>query len=264
MLFLEHAMQKFNLNKNIAKIHSIETFGSVDGPGVRFVVFLNGCHMRCKFCHNPDTWDINGGEERTADELLTQALKYKTYWKSGGGITVSGGEPLIQIDFLNEFFKKAKAKGVHVTLDTSGNPFTREEPFFSKFKELMNVTDLVILDIKEIDECRNGVIFLWNNGRKTVRNELDVIAVKDSVPICISCKDSDKYNEMALNELNVYANKIGGKNAYKILVATKEPIKEPVKMRAKEMGIHLVIFDGNEEKFINKIRKIIINDELSK
>lgn len=105
------------------------------------------------------------------------------------------------------------------------------------------------------------LFFLWNNGRKTVRNELDVIAVKDSVPICISCKDSDKYNEMALNELNVYANKIGGKNAYKILVATKEPIKEPVKMRAKEMGIHLVIFDGNEEKFINKIRKIIINDE---
>ena len=259
MLFLEHAMQKFNLNKNIAKIHSIETFGSVDGPGVRFVVFFNGCHMRCKFCHNPDTWDINGGDERSADELLTQALKYKTYWKNGGGITVSGGEPLIQIDFLNEFFKKAKAKGVHVTLDTSGNPFTREEPFFSKFKELMNVTDLVILDIKEIDECRNGVIFLWNNGRKTVRNELDIIAVKDSVPICISCKDSDKYNEMALNELNVYASKIGGENAYKILVATKEPIKEPVKMRAKEMGIHLVIFDGNEKKFINTIKNIIKN-----
>ena len=123
-------------------------------------------------------------------------------------------------------------------------------------------TNNLLKNIK--DECRNGVIFLWNNGRKTVRNELDVIAVKDSVPICISCKDSDKYNEMALNELNVYANKIGGKNAYKILVATKEPIKEPVKMRAKEMGIHLVIFDGNEEKFINKIRKIIINDELSK
>ena len=120
-------------------------------------------------------------------------------------------------------------------------------------------TNNLLKNIKEIDECRNGVIFLWNNGRKTVRNELDVIAVKDSVPICISCKDSDKYNEMALNELNVYANKIGGKNAYKILVATKEPIKEPVKMRAKEMGIHLVIFDGNEEKFINKIRKIIKN-----
>lgn len=120
-------------------------------------------------------------------------------------------------------------------------------------------TNNLLKNIKEIDESRNGVIFLWNNGRKTVRNELDIIAVKDSVPICISCKDSDKYNEMALNELNVYASKIGGENAYKILVATKEPIKEPVKMRAKEMGIHLVIFDGNEKKFINTIKNIIKN-----
>ena len=245
-------------------IHSLESFGSVDGPGVRYLIFTTGCAMRCQFCHNPDTWNMNSGTLYTADELIDKAWKYRTYWGSKGGITVSGGEPLLQIDFLLELFQKAKERGINTTLDTCGNPFTREEPFFSKFKELMNVTDLVILDIKEIDECRNGVIFLWNNGRKTVRNELDVIAVKDSVPICISCKDSDKYNEMALNELNVYANKIGGKNAYKILVATKEPIKEPVKMRAKEMGIHLVIFDGNEEKFINKIRKIIINDELSK
>ena len=125
-------------------------------------------------------------------------------------------------------------------------------------------TNKLINKIEEIDESKNGVMFLWNDDNKSVRNEVDVVAVKDSVPIFISCKDSDKYNEMALNELNVYANKIGGKNAYKILVATKEPIKEPVKMRAKEMGIHLVIFDGNEEKFINKIRKIIIKDELSK
>ena len=120
-------------------------------------------------------------------------------------------------------------------------------------------TNNLLKNIKEIDECRNGVIFLWNNGRKTVRNELDIIAVKDSVPICIACKDSDKYNEMALNELNGYASKRCGENAYKILVATKEPIKEPVKMRAKEMGIHLVIFDGNEKKFINTIKNIIKN-----
>ena len=157
-------MKIFDFNKNTAKIHSIETFGSVDGPGVRFVVFLKGCHMRCKFCHNPDTWDINGGEERTADELLTQALKYKPYWKKGGGITVSGGEPLLQIDFLNEFFKKAKAKGIHTTLDTSGNPFTREEPFFSKFKKLMEVTDLVLLDIKEIDELKHKELTGWSNS----------------------------------------------------------------------------------------------------
>ena len=110
-----------------------------------------------------------------------------------------------------------------------------------------------------MDEAKNGVMFLWNDGNQFVRNELDVVAVKDSVPIFISCKDSDKYNEMALNELNVYATKFGGENSYKILVATKEPIKSPVKTRAKEMGIHLIIFDGNEEKFIKKIKKIINN-----
>ncbi len=164
MLSLEHVMLKSNLDKNIARIHSIESFGSVDGPGIRFVAFLKGCHMRCKFCHNPDTWEMNGGETKTTDELLSQALKYKTYWKKAGGITISGGEPLLQIDFLIEFFKKAKAKGVHVTLDTSGNPFTREEPFFSKFNELMKVTDLVMLDIKQIDEAEHKILTGWSNS----------------------------------------------------------------------------------------------------
>lgn len=148
----------------IGRIHSIESFGSVDGPGIRFVVFLQGCRMRCQFCHNPDTWDMNGGETKTADELLSQALRYKSYWKKEGGITVSGGEPLLQIDFLIEFFKKAKAKGVHTTLDTSGNPFTREEPFISKFNELMKVTDLVMLDIKQIDEDAHKILTGWTNS----------------------------------------------------------------------------------------------------
>lgn len=118
-------------------------------------------------------------------------------------------------------------------------------------------TNNLINKINEIDEAKNGVVFLWSNENRTVRNEVDVVAIKDSVPIIISCKDSEKYNEMALNELNVYANKIGGKNAYKILVATKEPSKVPVSIRAKEMGIHIVIFDGNENKFINRIKEII-------
>lgn len=151
-------------NENMARIHSIETFGSVDGPGIRFIIFLKGCCMRCKFCHNPDTWDINGGQERTADELVTQALKYKPYWNKGGGVTVSGGEPLLQIDFLIEFFKKAKTKGIHTTLDTAGNPFTRKEPFFSKFKELMEVTDLILLDIKEIDDAKHKELTGWSNS----------------------------------------------------------------------------------------------------
>uniref|UniRef100_UPI0034A4B587 Card1-like endonuclease domain-containing protein n=1 Tax=Clostridium disporicum TaxID=84024 RepID=UPI0034A4B587 len=118
-------------------------------------------------------------------------------------------------------------------------------------------TNNLIKKIKEIDEARNGVVFLWSNENRIVRNEVDVVAVKDSVPIVISCKDSEKYNEMALNELNVYANKIGGKNAYKILVATREPCKGPVSIRAKEMGIHIVIFDGDENKFIKNIKAII-------
>ena len=133
-------------------IHSLESFGSVDGPDVRYVIFLSGCAMRCQFCHNPDTWNMQAGTPYTADELLEKALRYRSYWGSKGGITVSGGEPLLQIDFLLELFTKAKEKGVHTTLDTCGNPFTREEPFFSKFEKLMEVTDLVMLDIKHMDE----------------------------------------------------------------------------------------------------------------
>ena len=163
MLSQEHSINQCNSEKITGRIHSTESFGSVDGPGVRFVVFLQGCRMRCQFCHNPDTWKMDGGEVKTADELLAQALRYKSYWKKGGGITVSGGEPLLQIDFLIDFFKKAKAKGINTTLDTSGNPFTRKEPFFSKFKELMEVTDLVMLDIKQINEEQHKILTGWTN-----------------------------------------------------------------------------------------------------
>ncbi len=137
-------------------VHSLETFGLVDGPGVRYIVFLQGCHMRCQFCHNPETWDLKNGEIWEAKDLFERAYRYKTYWmkngKLNGGITVSGGEPLLQIDFVTEFFKYAKEKGIHTTIDTSAQPFTREEPFISKFNELMKYTDLVMLDIKNIDK----------------------------------------------------------------------------------------------------------------
>ena len=158
-------------NKQIlGYIHSTESFGAVDGPGIRFVVFLQGCKMRCKYCHNPETWNLVADysrlysedlgeaereelakrieentkmlkdkgiklEARTPEDVLKQALRYKPYWKGDGGITVSGGEALLQIDFLIEFFKLAKAEGIHTAIDTAGNPFTRDEPFFSKFRE---------------------------------------------------------------------------------------------------------------------------------
>ena len=136
----------------IGYIHSTESFGSVDGPGVRFVIFTAGCPMRCKFCHNPDTWNIKACEAQTADELLKKAIRYKAYWKDEGGITVSGGEPLFQLDFLCELFEKAKQMGIHTVLDTSGQPFTRESAFLEKFNHLMQNTDLVMLDIKHIDD----------------------------------------------------------------------------------------------------------------
>ena len=145
-------------------IHSTESFGAADGPGLRYVIFVRGCRMRCRYCHNPDTWSAEGGEEISADEVLKKALRYRNYWKKDGGITVSGGEPLLQIDFLTELFKKAKAEGVNTVIDTAGNPFTREEPFFSKFNELMKYTDLLMLDIKEINPERHKALTGFDNA----------------------------------------------------------------------------------------------------
>ena len=133
------------------RIHSFETFGSVDGPGVRFLVFLSGCGFRCKYCHNPDTWSRPAAFELTADEVLAKALRYREYWGEEGGITVSGGEPLLQLEFLTELFEKAKAKGVSTCIDTAAGPFVRTEPWFGGFRRLMAVTDLLLLDLKHID-----------------------------------------------------------------------------------------------------------------
>lgn len=138
-----------------AAVHSIESFGSVDGPGIRFVIFLKGCNMRCRYCHNPDTWKMTADDMRSADEILAQATRFRSYWGKKGGITVSGGEALLQIDFLIELFSKAKQMGINTALDTSAQPFGRVEPFFSKFKQLMQYTDLVLLDIKHIDDTEH-------------------------------------------------------------------------------------------------------------
>lgn len=139
-------------------IHSTESFGSVDGPGIRFLIFLKGCNMRCLYCHNPDTWSPCSKDLRTADELLDQAERYRSYWGKDGGITVSGGEPLLQLDFLLDLFQKAKARGIHTVLDTAGQPFTRAEPFFGKFQALMAYTDLLLLDLKHIDPAAHKAL----------------------------------------------------------------------------------------------------------
>ena len=135
------------------KIHSIETFGTVDGPGIRFVVFMQGCTLKCKYCHNRDTWNTKGGKSVSTEELVKEILKYKSYIdNSGGGVTVSGGEPLLQAEFVTELFKELKSRGIHTALDTSGSI-----PLSDKIKELLKYTDLVLLDIKHIntEKCIN-------------------------------------------------------------------------------------------------------------
>lgn len=129
------------------KIHSTESFGTVDGPGIRFVVFMQGCPLRCKYCHNRDTWDVNAGTTISSHELIKKILRDKPYFSSsGGGVTVSGGEPLLQAEFVTELFKELKSIGIHTCLDTSGNL-----PITSQIKELLQYTDLVLLDIKHIN-----------------------------------------------------------------------------------------------------------------
>lgn len=175
------------------------------------------------------TNNLSKEENKLLNLILDNLVKMKE-------ITVRNTTDKITIDFLNNYLKAFIFKsGTWLEIETN---------------KLINKID-------EIDESKNGVMFLWNDSNEIVRNEVDVVAVKDSVPIFISCKDSDKYNEMALNELNVYSEKFGGDNSYKILVATKDPIKSPVKIRAKEMGINIIIFDGNEEKFLKTIKSII-------
>ena len=140
------------------RISTTESFGSVDGPGIRFIVFVQGCRYRCQYCHNPETWEREGGYEATAEEIFRQAWRYRPYWKRTGGITVSGGEPLLQLEFVTELFRLAKEKGVNTVIDTAGEPFTYDEPFFSAFETLLPLSDLFLFDLKQIDDAKHRAL----------------------------------------------------------------------------------------------------------
>lgn len=143
----------------VGKVHSIETCGTGEGPGLRYVIFLQGCLLRCQYCHNPDSWKINAGHDMSIHEIIDDMKDYLPYFQaSGGGVTVSGGEPLLQIDFLIELFKQCKQLGIHTTIDTSGGCFSRHEYFLTKLEELLVYTDLILLDIKHIDRDKHKQI----------------------------------------------------------------------------------------------------------
>ena len=145
-------------------IHSTESFGTVDGPGVRFVVFLQGCPMRCQYCHNPDTWKMNSGSVRSAESLIREYERNAAFYTKGG-ITVTGGEALMQLDFVLELFRLAKKKKIHTCLDTSGITYRPGESSYNqKLDQLMEVTDLVMLDIKHIDPEGHKVLTGHDNA----------------------------------------------------------------------------------------------------
>lgn len=138
------------------RIHSLESFGTVDGPGTRFVVFVQGCPMRCAYCHNPDTWEMSGGTMMEPAYIIEQYERNSAFYKNGGGLTVTGGEPLMQVDFLIDLFALAKEKNIHTCIDSSGIAFNPDNTAcIQKLDKLMTLTDLVMLDIKHIDPTRH-------------------------------------------------------------------------------------------------------------
>ena len=154
-------MENFDRNK-YARIHSIESFGTVDGPGIRFVIFMQGCGLKCKYCHNRDTWDVNGGTLTSVDELINKIERYTSYiLPSGGGVTVTGGEPLLQVKFLITLFKELKKRNIPTAIDTSGMVDITDD-----IKELLGITDLVLLDIKHINDEKSKNLVGFSNKKE--------------------------------------------------------------------------------------------------
>ena len=150
----------------VGRIHSFESFGTVDGPGIRFVVFMPGCPLRCMYCHNPDTWGGSDGTDYTVEDVASRAMKYKGYYGDKGGITVSGGEPLLQIDFVTQLFKNLKSQGITTCADTTGISFNPGDPeSVQKHEALLEVCDLFLLDIKHIDAEKHKALTGLSNER---------------------------------------------------------------------------------------------------
>ena len=219
------------------RIHSLESFGTVDGPGTRYVVFLQGCPMRCAYCHNPDTWNINAGEEMEASYIIEQYNRNKMFYQNGG-LTVTGGEPLLQIDFLIDLFTLAKKENINTCIDTSGITYRPENTQYNqKLDRLMTMTDLVMLDIKHIDpEKHMELTSQPNDGILAFAKYLD----EKNIPVWIrhvvvpGITDDDVY----LRKLGYFIGDLNNLKALDVL-----PYHDMAKPKYKELGIDYKLKD---------------------
>lgn len=233
----------------IGRIHSIETFGTVDGPGIRYIIFMQGCILKCKYCHNRDTWDPDTGKLTTVPELINDIKKYKTYMKnSGGGVTVSGGEPLLQAKFITELFKELKKLGYNTCLDTSGCL-----PITDGIKELLDYTDIVLLDIKHIDnEKAIKLTGLPNKNNLAFAKYLS----DKNIPVWIRQVLVPEYtdNEEDLKKLKEFIDTLNNVQRIEIL-----PYHDLGKSKWDELGVEYELEDVKvpNEKDIEKAKEIL-------
>lgn len=203
------------MKKIFGNIHSIESCGTVDGPGIRFVVFMQGCPMRCLYCHNPDTWEVNDNKIMSINEIFAQYDGVKEFCK--GGITVTGGEPLLQIDFVTELFKEAKRRNIHTALDTSGVTFSPSAQLSDRvFDELLKYTDLVLLDIKHIDDEEHKK--LTGHSNKNILAFAKYLSDK-KIPMWVRhvVVPNITFNEKYLKELGVFLKTLKNIKALDVL-----------------------------------------------
>ena len=234
------------------RIHSTESFGTVDGPGIRFVVFFQGCPLRCRYCHNPDTWDIRGGREVTAEELMKEYSSYKEFLKSGG-ITATGGEPLVQPEFLAELFSLAKSMGVHTCLDTSAGVY--DPAHHEKIDEALKYTDLVMLDIKHIDDsCHRELTGVGNRHILAFAEHIRDLGIPVWIRHVVVPGITDKYEELfALGE---YLSTLSNLKALDVL-----PYHDMAKPKYAELGLDYPLGDTpslSKEEAV-KARETIMN-----
>ena len=231
----------------IGRVHSIQTLGTLDGPGVRFVVFMQGCALRCGCCHNPDTWDLTGGQTYTAEQILEKVLRYREYFGEQGGITLSGGEPLLQAKFVERIFKICHENGINTCLDTSGSILNQA------VKDALSHTDRVLLDVKytndedyleyvgcSLDCVKKFLKYLDDNNIKTTLRQVIIPTLNDS--------------EGSVKKLKELANEYGCVDKIELL-----PFKKICKTKYDQMGLDFVFdkFDTPTSEIMDKLNKIL-------